>query len=377
VETRKDDVVTLCAVGDVALCDGVARGMRQEGIGFPFHKIKAELSRKDVSFANLENVFADGDPGLQAQAHLLGSETANVEALQHAGFDVVSLATNHIMDFGASGLERTMSALDRLSIRHCGAGASLAAARRPAVLEAKGIRFGFLAYAMKGVQSADRGKAGASWIDYDMIAEDVRGLTPTVDHVVVSLHAGMEFIDYPHPDHRQLCLRIAELGPSLIVGHHPHVIHGIEQSGDCLIAYSLGNLVFDTTIMDYETERSSEGLILRCTFRKDRILGYEAVPTVIGEGYLTALAEGSRKESILERLDALSRALASPSYPGVYFRQAGQLWPAINIAVNLKIIREQGVRAFLRRLPRLKAVYVALAFKYVCKRILRGVGIGK
>jgi poly-gamma-glutamate synthesis protein (capsule biosynthesis protein) len=370
LNATKDDTVTLCAVGDVALCDGIVDRMQEHGYEYPLSAIRHVLADNDLSIANLENVFTRSDAGLKAQAHLLKCDASNAEALRSAGFDAVSIANNHIMDFGVDGLRETVSILRDRGIQCCGAGETLAQARSPVILEAKGIRFGFLAYAMKGVQSAVDDRAGAAWIDFEMIAEDMQKLSKSVDHIVVALHAGLEFIDYPHPNHREICLKVAKQGASLIVGHHPHVIHGIERVNGCVIAYSLGNLVFDTRLMDYQTERSQEALILRCTFDKQNLLDFQVNPTVINDELQTELAVDDREKKILQRLEEISSAMNTDAYPGIYFEQASRIWPKINIAVNLKIIRQQGLLAFMKRMPRLKWIYVVLLAKYVARRAL-------
>lgn len=366
--TDSGGTVTLCAVGDVCLGHGVERQILSHGPDFPFLKIARRLQDHDLTFANLENVFTHGDRGLTSQAHLLKCRPEHFAGVANSSVTVVSLANNHILDYGGEGLEDTIAVLAAHKIRHTGAGRTLAQARKPAIVERKGIRFGFLAYAMKGVHSAGPDSPGSAPIHFEQIAEDVGALKGAVDHVIVSLHAGFEFIDYPHPSHRDLCLRVADLGVSLIIGHHPHVIHGIERRNNCLIAYSLGNFVFDTTQMDFQTHRSQQSILLSCRFDGDRVVSHEAVPVVINAAFQPEPAGTEAAREIDERLARISSALGSSRYPKVYFAQEGETWPGINIAVNLKIIREQGVWAFLKRLPRLKLIYVVLLTQYLYRR---------
>ena len=331
-------------------------------------KIRHIFKDNDISFTNLENVFCACNDGLSGQAHLIKSRPGNIESISGSGINVVSLANNHILDFGEDGLQETLSILEACNIKYTGAGRTLSQARTPAIFEKNGIRFGFLAYAMKGIHSANTNTAGAAWINYDHIAEDIHSLRPSVDHIIVSLHEGLEFIDFPHPNHRHLCLKLANLGASLIIGHHPHVIHGIEIVNNCLIAYSLGNLVFDSALMDFKTDRSKQGIIIRCTFNKERIISHEIIPTVINKNFQPEIADKKTREIIMQRLNKISLALGSSEYPGLYFKQAGEIWPGINIAVNLKILKEQGLLAFLKRLPRVKLIYIMLVLRYAYKK---------
>jgi poly-gamma-glutamate synthesis protein (capsule biosynthesis protein) len=368
MSNSQDKIITLCAVGDMALTDGVENQINKHGIESPFLKIKNFLKDGDIKFANLENVFCDNIKGIKNQAHLLRGKPENIFSITNADFNIVSLANNHILDYGEDGLKKTISLLDTHKILHTGAGTTLSMARQPVILDKKGIAFGFLAYAMKGIQSSSTNTAGAAWIDYEQIKEDMLNLKAKVDHIIISLHAGIEFIDYPHPDHRKLCHKITDLGASLIIGHHPHVIQGIEKVNNCLIAYSLGNLIFDTMLMDYKTPYSQQSIMLKCKFNKKSIVNYEIIPTIINDNYQPEIADDNTREIILYRLNKISQLLTTNNYPGAYFKQASELWPKINIAVNLKIIKEQGLLAFIRRLPRVKKIYIALLFQYIYKK---------
>jgi len=365
----KDEVVTLCAAGDLSLANAVEDRMKSNGIHHPFTLINHVLQSGDIVFANLENVFTKSRTLKSGQAHLLKCNPRGMEAVAGAGFNVLSLANNHIMDFGEDGIIDTINVMKQWKIGHVGAGRDLASARSHMIIEKKGIRVGFLAYSMKGIHSASNEQPGAAWNNYEHISEDVSLLKKQVDHIVVSLHAGVEFVDYPHPEHRKLCHRIAKLGVSLILGHHPHVLNGIEKVGGSLIAYSLGNFVFDRKIMDYNTEHTQQSMIIRCKLSKKSILGYEVIPTVMNEDYQVELAHGKTADLINENLNNVSSCLLSNDYPSIYFKQVNELWPKINIAVNLKIIKEQGLLAFMKRLPRIKLEYILRAAKYGVMKI--------
>ena len=85
---------------------------------------------------------------------------------------------------------------------------------------------------MKGIHSADLDCPGTSKMIYEEMKEDVVNLRPEVDFLVVSIHTGFEFMDYPHPDYREMALNLVRDGTDLIIGHHPHVIQGFEKAGD-------------------------------------------------------------------------------------------------------------------------------------------------
>jgi poly-gamma-glutamate synthesis protein (capsule biosynthesis protein) len=190
-----------------------------------------------------------------------------------------------------------------------------------------------------------------------------------VDHTIISLHAGMEFIDYPHPDHRKLCKKIASLGASLIIGHHPHVINGVEKYGDCLIAHSLGNFIFDPANLDYQTDSSQQGMMLMCNFSKKSILSYEIVPIEINRDFQPVVASDGLRNIIINKLQKISEGLNSNKYPDIYFKQASDLWPKINIGVNFSILKKQGIWAIVKRIPRIKSIYIILLAKHLVSKL--------
>jgi poly-gamma-glutamate synthesis protein (capsule biosynthesis protein) len=366
----KIDNLTFCAVGDVSLCNSLESQIIKHGYEFPFAKVKSHIS-SDIIFCNLENVYTESDDGLQGQAHILKSRPLSLKAVADANFTVVSLANNHILDYGWKGLSDTISKLDELGIFNVGAGKDLFSARQPVIINKKGISLGILAYAMKGVQTSGLDQPGAAVIDIDSINADILNLKSRVNHVIISLHSGLEFIDYPHPDFRILCHEIAKMGASLIIGHHPHVINGYEKIKSCLIAYSLGNFIFDTKIMDYQTGLIKQGLILKCVFDKEKLVQYQFVPTILNDKMQPEIASEQEKIIIEQHFIEISENLNSQKYPEIYFSQASNLWAKINIAVNLKILREQGILNFIKRLPRIKKIYVIFAFKYMIKQVIK------
>lgn len=186
--------------------------------------------------------------------------------LKHAGFDIVSLANNHTMDCGKSGLLETMSHLKKLDIAFCGAGKNEREALSPTILTINGLRVAFLAYSDFSPEGIIRlpESPTIAVLDEDVLYDEIRKAKKKADIIVVSFHWGREF--YPLPTARQR--RIAEesiaAGADLILGHHPHVLQPVEikvnESGrKAVIAYSLGNFIFDST-----KEGSEESIMVEC-----------------------------------------------------------------------------------------------------------------
>ncbi len=167
-------------------------------------------------------------------------------ALPEAGIDVVNIANNHIHDYGDEGLFDTISYLDSLGVLHVGAGRNRAEARKPVVLRLKGQRIGFLGYYGGGeAPAAQDSQPGVAPRNLAVITEDIRALREdSVDYVVVMLHWGTEKAEFPDRGQQAFAHGIIDAGADAVIGHHPHVLQGIERYGKGVIVYSLGNFVF-------------------------------------------------------------------------------------------------------------------------------------
>jgi poly-gamma-glutamate synthesis protein (capsule biosynthesis protein) len=179
-----------------------------------------------------------------------------VEVLPQAGIDLVNLANNHIYDYGEEGLFDTISYLDSIGVLHVGAGRDQAEARKPVVLHLKGRSVGFLGYYGGGEAPAAQGtKPGVAPRNTDVIAADIRALRrDSVDYVVVTLHWGTEKAEYPDAAQQAFAHGVIDAGADAVIGHHPHVLQGIERYKKGVIVYSLGNFVFGGNRRDtYDT----------------------------------------------------------------------------------------------------------------------------
>ena len=240
--TLKKRPWTLLAGGDVLL-----DLTEPEGVD-PFTKVEPSLSSADVAIVNLEMAITErGEP--YDKEFVFRAPGSAALTLAGAGVDVVSLANNHILDFGSEGLEDTISVLDEVGILRPGAGANNAEAYAPRVLVLDNeIRVAFVSASaiIPGGFSAGAerpGIADAKWAIPRVLAA-VRAAASGNDVVVVSIHWGVERATCPSQDQRGLAQQLIEAGANLILGHHPHVLQPIETFDRTVIAYSLGNFAW-------------------------------------------------------------------------------------------------------------------------------------
>jgi poly-gamma-glutamate capsule biosynthesis protein CapA/YwtB (metallophosphatase superfamily) len=222
---------------------------------------------------------------------------------------VLTLANNHTGDFGPRALVQTLDAIDRSGIKQVGAGRDAAAAWSPTVLTRHGLSVGFLAFnAIGETPRATPSSPGAaevrmrprlgplSQVDLDRMTTAVRQLADRVDVVVVLPHWGEQYSHRAVPDQRKVARALVDAGADLVVGSHPHWVQGIASRGRSLIAYSLGNFVFD---MDFSAQ-TMEGVALDVTLWGDRLMSATPQPYVLDARFAPHPATGPRGLHVLD-----------------------------------------------------------------------------
>lgn len=262
-EAKPPPINRLVFGGDVMLSRHVAERMQISGnASLPFGKIAEFFSTADLAFVNLESPFSDkGRPPLKGMVFKAAPES--VEGLQLAGIDVVSTANNHARDQHEYGILFTLDWLEKNGIAAVGSGRDEAAARRGAVIERQGVKFGFLGYTYdqrNGNHKEDDNRINGLGIV--RMREDVAAIRERAHVTVVSMHAGQEYAKEPHPDQQQFARAAVEAGATLVIGHHPHVVQPCEEYRTGVICYSLGNLVFDQT-----APGTNDGLVVEAEFK--------------------------------------------------------------------------------------------------------------
>lgn len=236
------------------------------------------------------------------------SDPANLAALPRAGFHVATLAGNHIADAGPNGVEDTVETLHRLGIATTGAGMSLAEARRPAIVERQGLRFGFLSYNCVGPRDSWAGtaRAGCAYIHvlthYELdhaspggpptvytfaepktleaMAADVEMLRPSVDILTVALHKGTGHTPATVGMYeRQIARSAIDAGADVVVGHHAHILQGMEIYRDRPIFHGLGNFAIATKALSIDGNSSPERLAW--AERRRKLFGFEPDPEYV------------------------------------------------------------------------------------------------
>ncbi len=266
-DLREPEYVTLAFGGDIMLDRGVRNSVNKNFNGdysALFEKL-ALLKKSDIVFANLEGTASDkGSDG--GSIYSFRMDPSVIPALKGAGIDIVSVANNHVGDWGRTAYTDTLARLTENEILYTGGG-TLEEAESPKVIEKYGMKIGYLGFSDVGpnwmkVTEANSGLLLASNPRFDEI---VANAAKQVDYLVVSFHFGDEYKTTHNKRQEYLAHKAVDAGAKIVIGHHPHVIEDTEVYKNSFIAYSLGNFIFDQKF----SEATMQGMLLELKLHRD------------------------------------------------------------------------------------------------------------
>lgn len=307
----------IALLGDVMLGRLVNEQLETTGPAYPWGDTVAVLRQADVRFANLECVLAGGGEPEPGKVFHFRSDLKNVACLLAAGIDVVSLANNHVLDFGADAFREMFPALDTNGILHAGAGTDREAARRPAVRRAAATAVGFIAFTdnQPGWEATDTspGVYYVPVVDGDRrvaeLLDLVRRTRARVQLLIVSAHWGPNWGSGVPSEHRNLARALIGAGADVVFGHSPHIFRGVELYRNRPIIYSAGDFVDDYAVDP--VERNDQSFIFVLETRGSAPSALRLHPTVITD-FQARLARGSSRD-IAGRMQRLSEHLGTRS----------------------------------------------------------------
>jgi poly-gamma-glutamate capsule biosynthesis protein CapA/YwtB (metallophosphatase superfamily) len=292
---------------------------RDEMLAWGFQNVKALTTKADVFVVNLECPFTEHGEKI-AKNFNFRARPELVAALLAGGVDVVSLANNHMVDYGPEGLFDTLNTLDTNGIAHFGAGRSLSEARTPAMIEKKGITIAFLGYFFLGdrnieppmvIAVGDQPGVAGHFSDTaalkEMLTADIAAAKKKADHVIPFFHWGRESKGLPEAYQMEVGRFAIDAGASAVLGSHPHVLQGIELYRGKPIVYSLGNFVFGgnwdpkdkkTALVELKVTKAAIKAVTVIPAQSD------AFPEVPVQPFLL---EGEKADAVLQHLAALSK----------------------------------------------------------------------
>ncbi len=297
--------ITIAAVGDMIFDRQVKKLIESKGGLEPLRHVAEHLAAADIAVGNLESPLSSAGTKNTAKDVTFRGDPRAVEGLSAAGFDFLALANNHVLDYGPDALSDTVSLLDGAGIAHAGAGMNRAEAWQPAVREIDGTSVAFLSFShiLPAGFIATDSKAGLAPGRTDMaaVAEAVRAAKAEHDYVIVSFHWGVEYKDDANGDQVRDGRTAVDAGADMVLSHHPHVIQGIEFYNGSLIAYSLGDFVFD-----HYSRKTGEAFILDAELGPHGVANVRATPVYLQGFGQPKFVSGQEATVILERLKKIS-----------------------------------------------------------------------
>jgi poly-gamma-glutamate synthesis protein (capsule biosynthesis protein) len=300
--------IVINAVGDVMLAGRWAAQIRENGYDSPFRALAPELKTGDITIANLESPLARGGSEFTGKKFRFRAEPEVAGALKRAGINLVTLANNHSMDFGGQALAETMKNLQDAGIAWIGAGENLAEARKAALFTIKGRKVAFLGYSLTQPVEffAGRNRPGTAPAFEKIFVEDISRARQEADYVIVSFHWGTEGRSEIQPYQRTVAHKAIDAGADVIIGHHPHVLRGVERYKSGVVFYSLGNFTFAS-----KGRSAADSMMVRLRFnagkREAELLPLDILHRRVG--FQPRLVSGKQADRIIEHLNRLSRPL--------------------------------------------------------------------
>jgi len=365
--------VTLRAVGDVALIAHAADALLS-GRNKDWERTAALLSSADVTFTNFEMALPRGDLERIApdvSPDLVGVADALASFLT-AGIDVVALATNHIMDWGTEGLSDTLAQFREHGVATVGAGMNVEESARPAIIERGGLKIGFAAFTPEQRWTAGPDRPGAAPLTFESVERALAGMAGA-DVRIISLHWGLEMSGYPTPEDRELARRIAEAGADLIIGHHPHVIQGVERFGRTPVVYSMGNFIFDINAgrveHGFDPEDLRSAYMVEAELTSDGVADLRTVPVWLDDDGIGHTASGERADRIAARVRTCSDDIEAGS--SAVWESAGGTLVRHKLKCMRQSLKDGGIGFVLGELKRVRLRHFKLLCGYVAGRLKR------
>ena len=327
------DIVKLKAVGDIMLGDhpvclghGVRSKIEKFGIDYLFKGVADQLQGADILFGNLETVLSDiGYDNRFISSIEMRGRSRYAQKLADIGFTVMSVANNHIAQHGVAAFNDTIKSLKENSIFPVGEFKD--GLTNSYKFQKGNVKICLISYSMRP-EKYHKGFSLYSIGSEEKILGAVKRNREKNDIVIVSLHWGEEYVNLPSRSQIVFAHNLIDAGASLILGHHPHVLQGIEKYKHGCIVYSLGNFIFDKW-----QRNPRETMILNCELRKEGVT-VNFVPVYISKDYRPDILTGTQAEILSSNIQS-------------YSNQIDEIW-AMDMVYHAELYQKYAYRAYLK-----------------------------
>jgi poly-gamma-glutamate capsule biosynthesis protein CapA/YwtB (metallophosphatase superfamily) len=274
--------ITMVVAGDVSMGRQTGQKILRGEVDYPFSKLNGYLAEPDITFVNLESQLADlgGETDDPNSDYRFAGPPEGAKSLADAGVDIVSLANNHMWDYGEARLEETFSNLENAGVRYVGATPDKSERCSGNYFEINGKKIYFFAITtlINGYEKAGANERICYVNELDSMLEDIKTTRALADWIFVSFHTGVEYSQKPTQQMIDMSHKLIDVGADAVLGHHPHVIQPIEIYNGKPIFYSFGNFAFWQPF-SFWTQHS---YLARFTLDTPHQIKYEIVPVKAG-----------------------------------------------------------------------------------------------
>ncbi len=305
--------IELTAVGDILPGDEADTLLKEKGYDYIFDSTRYILKNTDILIGNLKSSLSTkkGQPLLKSRNTFYACDPVSIKSLLNAGFDVISLASNHFGDYGYESMLETFNLFNNNNLIYIGAGKNLKDARSLKIIKIKNTRIGFLSYSDKGPPEfyADSTSPGVMPLIMDYFKSDIENAKKDVDILVVSVHWGDPYTNLPNNKQVITARNMIDYGADIILGHYPHTLQGIEIYNSGIIAYSLGTFSFGSYFS--EVQNVKEGIILKFKIENKKIKDVIIIPLDVNNNkvkFQPIILKGQQSQRVIKNLQSYSKA---------------------------------------------------------------------
>jgi len=295
---KEPEFVNMAFGGDIMLDRGVRNSVVKH-LGGDYSQLFTNadiLKTFDIVFANLEGTASD--KGKNAGGiYSFHVDPTVIPVLKSAGINVLSVANNHVADWGINAYTDTLSRLKEAGMIYTGGGQNKTEAETPAIIEKNGMKIGFLGFSDVGpdYMQAKENTAGILSTRDPNFDEIIKNAAKQVDYLIVSFHFGEEYQTTHNARQEYLAHEAVDDGAKIIIGAHPHVVEDFEVYKKSFIAYSLGNFIFDQSW----SKPTMQGMLLEIKLYKDGAMTVTKDPTQLNSFFQLEKIKKGKEEKVV------------------------------------------------------------------------------
>ncbi len=276
-----------------------------------FNQVLDILNSGDINITNLEApLIKKGFRPIDKAGPNLHCNKEFIDLLSKANINIISLANNHICDFGQEGVLNTIKKLNEKGVRNVGAGENIEIAKQPLIIQSNQLKIGIMAFSEHEFNTAAKNSAGANGFDVFHSFDDIKKASDLCDYLIVIFHGGIEYYKYPSPLLQKKCQKMIESGADLVTCQHSHCIGTKEEYMDGIIIYGQGNTIFGYKEGDEDWNR---GLLIKLKLsKKNREMEFIPI-TALKSGGINII-QGSAGENCIMEFEERSRNISANKF---------------------------------------------------------------